>query len=660
MTFLAPALLFGLFAAAIPVIIHLLNRRRHRTIQWAAMQFLLKATRESRGKKRLKHLIILACRTLAIATLVFAVARPLISGLLGWGGGNVDSIILVLDRSASMESSTSGVPIREAVLNRVRESMQELGNPRLILLDSATGEPQDIPSPDVLTELDATQATDTQADVPSLISRAVDVIAEQSTGRTEIWVASDLQAADWRPDDERWNAARAGIASLPQQPVLRVLGLDPSKDTDVSIKVLAARRSGDDLLLELELSRSSTSQAGSLAVTITVNGVSTADTITLSGQSLRFQKSLPLGLGSDGGHGFVSLPADSNSRNNVSFFAYGSQQPARTWLVAEPGEAAEYLALGSAPPGLADREIQRLAPAEAHRINWDQAALVVWLAPLPQGVVAKSLTNYLKAGGHVMFFPPADDSAESFEGVSWGGLETAPKGEFFILKEWLRDDGPLRDGLDGTAIPAGRMKAIQRRTLVGGDSTPLATWDGGTSFLTRKFVDGGTAWFVNTTPDYAWSNLGDADVLLPLLQRTLDLGADRMGSAMMAAAGSRTAVPGPGELRSRLDDFSTNSGLHEAGVFRIGERVLAVNRPAGEDNEERVSGERMDVMLAGTNYSLFENAAGGDDDTLVQEIWRAFLIAMLLFLVAEAILCLNPKPAPGRQAVAERTPQPVS
>jgi len=33
---------------------------------------------------------------------------------------------------------------------------------------------------------------------------------------------------------------------------------------------------------------------------------------------------------------------------------------------------------------------------------------------------------------------------------------------------------------------------------------------------------------------------------------------------------------------------------------------------------------------------------------------------MLLFLLAEAILCLNPKPAPGRPVVAERTPQPVS
>ena len=59
MTFLSPLFLWGLTFASIPVIIHLINRRRHQTIQWAAMQFLLKATRQSRGKRKLRNIIIL-------------------------------------------------------------------------------------------------------------------------------------------------------------------------------------------------------------------------------------------------------------------------------------------------------------------------------------------------------------------------------------------------------------------------------------------------------------------------------------------------------------------------------------------------------------------------------------------------------------------------
>ena len=105
MQFLQGGLLWGLFALSIPVIIHLLNRRRFRTVKWGAMQFLLRATRESRGKKRLKHIIILTCRALAIATLIFAIARPLLGGFLGWGSGKVDTVILILDRSPSMDHS---------------------------------------------------------------------------------------------------------------------------------------------------------------------------------------------------------------------------------------------------------------------------------------------------------------------------------------------------------------------------------------------------------------------------------------------------------------------------------------------------------------------------------------------------------------------------
>src|SRR6218665_2644871 len=105
MTFLTPILLWFLAAAAVPVAIHLLNRRRHKTIQWAAMQFLLKATRESRGKKKLRHILILTCRALGIAALVFAASRPLLSNVLGWGGGKPDLVVLLLDRSASMEAT---------------------------------------------------------------------------------------------------------------------------------------------------------------------------------------------------------------------------------------------------------------------------------------------------------------------------------------------------------------------------------------------------------------------------------------------------------------------------------------------------------------------------------------------------------------------------
>ena len=76
MSFNSPWLLWALFAASIPIIIHLVNRWRHRSIPWAAMEFLLRAARETRGTKKLLHYLILALRVMAAAALVTALRGP--------------------------------------------------------------------------------------------------------------------------------------------------------------------------------------------------------------------------------------------------------------------------------------------------------------------------------------------------------------------------------------------------------------------------------------------------------------------------------------------------------------------------------------------------------------------------------------------------------
>lgn len=75
MSFNSPWALWALFAASVPIIIHLVNRWRHRSVPWAAMGFLLRAARETRGTKKLLHYLILAS-VMAVAALVTAFARP--------------------------------------------------------------------------------------------------------------------------------------------------------------------------------------------------------------------------------------------------------------------------------------------------------------------------------------------------------------------------------------------------------------------------------------------------------------------------------------------------------------------------------------------------------------------------------------------------------
>ena len=122
MSFLQPWLLIGLPLIGLPLVIHLINQRRHRSVPWGAMLFLMSAKRMNQGMARLRYFLIMAMRMIAIAALVFALSRPLASG--GWGGLGMtkpDATLILLDRSASMETQDlqTGESKRSTALNKL-------------------------------------------------------------------------------------------------------------------------------------------------------------------------------------------------------------------------------------------------------------------------------------------------------------------------------------------------------------------------------------------------------------------------------------------------------------------------------------------------------------------------------------------------------------
>ena len=629
------------------MIIHLLNRRRFRIVDWAATSFLLKASRESRGKKKLKHILILICRTLAIFALIFAVARPLLGGFLGSGSGSVNTVILVLDRSASMETKAeSGAPsYREAVITRVSQAVEKMGSPRLLLIDSASGDIQEVPSPDALPELSTTFATDTQADIPTLLTKAIDYIDETNPGQTEIWLASDMQRGDWRPTDSRWNAVRSGLESLPNETKLRVLSSGSELAQNIAIELVASRRVEDNLFLDLKLTRSNGDGTSTVPITYSLKGARSAERVTMNGQELRFQKRLPLSAADVDGSGWVGIPSDNNPRDNSVFFAFGGKEPVQSWIVSEKpsGNTANYLRKAAAPDGFDRYSSEIIALTQTTKIDWSTASLIVWQAQIPTGAVAAQLQEFATSGGSVIFFPPEKPSNNIIFGTSWGLIQEAPADEYFINGSWIKDDGPWRNSMSDQKMPIDQVRGVKRCSIQG-DGTSLAEWDDGSPLLYRQLQGLGTAIFINTLPNDRWSNLEFVALHLVAVQRLLEKGTDRLHSGYRAIAGSEKAKLRGDEIRDRLDafeDYEPALGSYRAGVYRLGERVIAVNRPAAENSPLRVNEEALDTLLEGTSYSLFESTK--DDNNLVSPVWWAFLIAVLFFLLAEAILCLQPK-----------------
>jgi hypothetical protein len=288
-----------------------------------------------------------------------------------------------------------------------------------------------------------------------------------------------------------------------------------------------------------------------------------------------------------------------------------------------------------APIASPDQAAQKISP---------ELAAVLWAAPLPEGAAAEAMRRFLVSGGHVCFFAPGTQSGNTFNNLGWSQTTMAPAGKFFILKEWNRSDGPLRDGLDGSPVAAQRLKALRRQTPEG-DATTLARWEDGEPAFVRRIFDHGTAWLLGTAPDYSWSNLGDADALLPLVQRIIDEGNERFQNSLSTTIGAENARPQNAQARIRIhspgDELTADAFL--AGVEKSDNGLLAINRPVIEDAAESLNNAAINSLLEGTRHTLLDQAGKDSDDKGSAEAWRLFLFAMLFFLIAEALLCLNPK-----------------
>ncbi|MEK9138612.1 MAG: BatA domain-containing protein, partial [Bacteroidota bacterium] len=103
MTFLNPFLLVGLAAAAIPIIIHLLNLRKLKTVEFSSLRFLKELQKTKMRRVKIRQILLLILRTLLIIIVVLAFARPALRGSVGTIGAHARStIVILLDDSPSM------------------------------------------------------------------------------------------------------------------------------------------------------------------------------------------------------------------------------------------------------------------------------------------------------------------------------------------------------------------------------------------------------------------------------------------------------------------------------------------------------------------------------------------------------------------------------
>lgn len=199
MQFVNPLFLFGLFAIAIPIIIHLFNFRKFQKVYFTNVEFIEELKQQTQKQSQLKHLIVLLLRILAIAALVLAFAQPYIP--VAENDIKQDSqnqISVFVDNSFSMEASAQEGILLDKAIQNARDIALAYKNSDLfqLLTNDFEGKHQRFLSREEFLEmLDEVEISSHSRHLSEVYNRQADLFGENKTDKHTAYIISDFQSS---------------------------------------------------------------------------------------------------------------------------------------------------------------------------------------------------------------------------------------------------------------------------------------------------------------------------------------------------------------------------------------------------------------------------------------------------------------------------------
>ena len=662
MNFLQPEILYGLPLLLVPILIHLLNRRRYRMEEWGAMQFLIQATRASTSKAKLRQFLILLMRTLAVLMMILFLARPLAGGWVGkLGGGKPDTIFVIIDRSASMafQETPTSPSIMERALGKLEDTFALYGEESdLVFVDSVDGSIFPSESFSAVVNDWGGELTDTATSYPLLFARILDWMESNGAGVSEIWIASDLQVSNWNLQDQVWSELLNDFESLPQKVTVKLLSMQSESTGNIALTLEKAIDPAFTALesvdLRLGFTRSGT-ESQTIPVEVEMKGAVTSSEVTLDGPLTIWQQQLRISGAAEESWIHISIPDDSNRSDNHLYLVIPPSLTPHVEIFSGDERTGRIVAaaLSVGIPG--DSQIS--LSSEMNEAPLSETSMIVWQNPLPEGEAAGLLEEFVENGGTILFLPFEDPptpervasaTARVLFDTRWGAVDQSSDELPLTIANWDQQDGPAARTSEGFSLPLDRTDFFKRRRLVSTGS-PMVLFSDNESFLTVTRSGRGRAYWMTSLPSREWSALGQGFAFVPMVQRMLLESTLRFVSPVQLEAGRLSRKDQDAKWEPIMPASANQHPDFHAGIYRNGDRLVAVNIPVDEldmtlytQDDLRSALAPLDpIVLSGMSDSILSSeATSGSGSELQSELWRIFLIVMVVFLGVESFLTL--------------------
>lgn len=194
MEFLHPAILWGLLALIVPIIIHLFYFRRFKKIYFSNVQFLKEIKEETSSRNRLKNFLILLSRLLALGALILAFAQPFLPQ-----GNEVKqgtrAVSVFIDNSFSMKALSSDIPLIDKAKQKAKEIIEAYSNEdqfQIMTHDFKVKEQRLLTKSDALTAIDNIEISPSVKSLDRIYNRQIQAL-ENTADLNSLYVLSDFQ-----------------------------------------------------------------------------------------------------------------------------------------------------------------------------------------------------------------------------------------------------------------------------------------------------------------------------------------------------------------------------------------------------------------------------------------------------------------------------------
>lgn len=196
MQFLHPGFLWALTALAVPIIVHLFNFRRYKTVYFSNVKFIREVQEETTSRSRLKHLLVLASRLLALAFLVMAFAQPYIPNKKNQFGAGKKYVSVYVDNSYSMNEVSGGRSLLEKAKQAAREIVRNYSSDdefQLLTNDFEGKHQRLVGREEFLTMVDEVDASPSVRTLAEISKRQRDALSRENGKNQTAYLLSDFQ-----------------------------------------------------------------------------------------------------------------------------------------------------------------------------------------------------------------------------------------------------------------------------------------------------------------------------------------------------------------------------------------------------------------------------------------------------------------------------------